>query len=163
MKNILIFPFAMLCMVLALSTCSKTNSYAAEISDLNGVWQPDWLHKASLKQPEEERHWPIKKFSWGEGKYIPNTTFNIDITAETPYIGDPSLGSFPIVEITQTGTDSIKVNAFRADQEEPRIGWAIEVIFHFIDGDTLWIETKDFDDLDYGKGKLWHRLSGPTR
>jgi hypothetical protein len=96
------------------------------------------------------------EYSWGIGKSIPNTIFSIDITTEEPFIHAPGDGSFYKTEITQTGTNSIKINAVSAS------GWVVEVVFHFIDRDTLWIETKDFDDLEYGKGALWHRLSGPA-
>ena len=162
MKTVLIFPLTILYMVLTLSACSRTSNYAAEISDLNGTWQPGWSYKAILEVPEEERSWSMSKFSWGEGKSIPNTTFNIDISAEKPFIKEPGLGSFPVTKITQAGINSIKVNAFRADQDDPQVGWFVEVIFHFIDRDTLWIESKDFDSTEYGKKALWYRLSGPT-
>ena len=156
MKTVLIFPLTMLCMVLTLSACLRTSNYVAEISDLNGTWQPDWSYKATLEMSEEEKDGSLKQreYSWGIGKSIPNTIFSIDITNEEPFIEAPGDGSFSITEITQTGTNAIKINAFRAT------GWYVEVIFHFIDRDTLWIESKDFDSTEYGKKALWYRLSG---
>jgi len=54
MKNIMPLPFIILCMIMALGSCIK-ESYAADVSDLNGTWQPDWSYKATLAMPEEER------------------------------------------------------------------------------------------------------------
>lgn len=157
MRNIRFIHFVVLCMVLVLSSCSKTKSYAAEIYDLNGTWQPDWSYQATLELPEEEREWSIQKFSWGEGKSIPNTTFHIDLTSGEPFIDEPGLGRFPIIDTTQTKTDVIKIHARRRD-------FIIEIIFHFVDKDTLWIESDRFgNSTEYGKGALWHRISGPSR
>jgi hypothetical protein len=148
-----------LCAILALGSCAAKKSYAAEIADLNGTWQPDWSYQAALELPEEEKgsYLSQRKYSWGSSMSIPNTTFDIDITDEEPFILAPGDGAFYITEITQTGTDIIKVNATSAT------GWSIEVVFHFVDKDTLWIESKIFDGSQYGKDALWHRLSGPER
>jgi len=165
MKTVLIFPLTMLCMVLTLSACSKTDSYAAEISDLNGTWQPDRSYKAVLKMSEEERddHLRRREYSWGIGKMIPYTTFNIDITAEEPFVIEPGDGHLLIKDITQTRNNEIKFILFQILAKDPIVGWSTEVVFHFIDKDTLWIETPKFTGIEYEKKALWHRLSGPTQ
>ena len=165
MKTVLIFPLTMLCIVLTLNACSRTSNYAAEISDLNGTWQPDRSYKAVLKMSEEERddHLRRREYSWGIGKMIPYTTFNIDITAEEPFVIEPGDGHLLIKDITQTRNNEIKFILFHIVAEDPIVGWSTEVDFHFIDRDTLWIESKDFDSTEYGEKALWHRLSGPTQ
>ncbi|MDR2965866.1 MAG: hypothetical protein LBU88_08830 [Treponema sp.] len=151
----------MLSIVFALYSCSPSN-YSAEISDLNGTWQPNWSYRAAMKLSEEEINYFIFSFSWGEGLTLFHTTFEIDTTAEEPFISEPGLGYFPITEITQVGASSIKIRAVRGDLTEPAYCWYPEFIFHFIDKDTIWIETDDIDNSDYGKKALWYRLSGPT-
>jgi len=164
MRNVVTFPFTILCMVLALNSCSKTNSYAADISDLNGTWQPDRSYKATLEMLEEEKddYLRQREYSWGIGKMIPYTTFNIDITAEEPFVIEPSVGHLLIKDITQTRNDLIKIILFHVVAEDPIVGWSTEVVFHFINKDTLWIETKNFTGIEYEKKALWHRLSGPA-
>ena len=139
----------------------ESSIYEAEISDLNGTWQPDRSYKITLEMPEEKRKYSKREFSWGEGKNMFHTTFEVDITAETPFVIEPGLGYFPITNISQTGINKIKINAFRASLDDPQIGWAVEFVFNFVDKDTLWIETKNFSSIDYGRGKLWYRISGP--
>jgi len=162
MKRFIFVFLIVLSMIIIFGSCSKEKNYKAEIYDLNGTWQPDFIYRGSQKQTEEKRKLPKEVFSWGEGEYIPNATFNIDITSEKPFILEPGLGLFPVTEITQVGMNSIKVNAFRASDFDPKIGFSIEFIFHFIDKDTIWIENKEIDSILYRKSELWHRLSGPT-
>jgi hypothetical protein len=130
LKTKIVFIFLML---LLLCTCvKKTESYAAEITDLNGTWLPGWSYKAAIEEPEENSSYKTVPFSWGEGLRILHT--------------------------------SLTINAYRGDLEEPDYCWFIKLTFHFIDKDTIWIETDDFKgSSDYGKGKLWHRLSGPSQ
>jgi len=147
-----------------LISCIKPTSYAGEILDLNGTWLPDWSYKEYIKLKEDKKKEFLIQFSWGKGKSISNTTFEIDITAIKPFITEPGLGLFNITETMQIGSSSIKIIAFRGLQDEPTIGRYIEIIFHFIDKNKIWIETKDFiGSSDYGKGNLWHRLSGPEK
>ena len=144
------------------------NSYVAEISDLNGTWQPDLSYKITLKMSEEERGNDLipREFSWGTGMSILNTTIGIDITDDVPVILDPGYGEFNITEITHVSANSIKVNAYRGNLSKPEYCWFVEITFHFIDKDTLWIECEDFQSQSpsfYGKNALWHRFSGPTQ
>jgi hypothetical protein len=144
----------------------KTNNVVTEIFDLNGTWQPDWSYKLSLELSVDDRErdiW-IEKFSWGEGKSLLHTTFEIDITADKPFVIEPGLGIFFVTEFMQITSGSKKINAYRGDLSDPDGHWLLEFIFHFIDMDTLWIETYDFPlSQQYGEGVLWHRLSGPVK
>jgi hypothetical protein len=165
MREINFIYFVILCAVFTLGSCVKTTSYAAEISDLNGTWQPDWSYKATLKKPKEERgeNFRLREYSWGEGQIIMHTTFNVDITDDIPFFDAGGDGRFTITDITQIGQSSIKSNAFHGPQDDPH--WIVEVIFHFINRNTFWIESKEFGKLDedYRKGSLWHRISGPVQ
>ncbi|MCL2720816.1 MAG: hypothetical protein FWD47_05705 [Treponema sp.] len=143
--------------------CVAGRSFAIEISDLNGTWQPDWSYKAALELSEEEKSYSSWSFSWGEAIIIVNTTFEIDITADVPFICDPDLGSFPITNITQIDLNSIRISAFRASPYNKNYGFSLELILHFIDRNTFWIETNNFHGFQYEKGALWHRLSGPDQ
>jgi hypothetical protein len=149
-----------------LSSCTKENNYTIEIFDLNGTWQPNssFVEYSRISEEEKKSYIIHDLYSWGEAKYIRYTTFNIDLSAEEPFLIEPGLGYFPITEINKNGSKSIKVRAYRGDPDYTHIRWDPEVIFHFIDKDTLWIETEDFKGgNDYGKDVLWHRLSGPSQ
>jgi hypothetical protein len=150
--------FIMACFVMA---CERKGTFAVELTDLNGTWQPDWSYKASAKMADSEKHYSKWEYSWGTATSIPNTTFNIDLGDKKPFVSEPGLGGFPITEIKKTGTDEITVKAFRGDRDNPGAQWEPVLVFHFIDKDTIWIESKDFSGGDYGKNALWHRLSGP--
>jgi len=133
------------------------NNFTVEIADLNGTWLPEFSYHTT----EEGRDgWRIfmQEFSWGEGKWGIDLSLNIDITAERPFV-HPTGDKFLVTNMTQLGINSIKVIAI-LNREEDRV---IELIFHFIDRDTFWIETHDFRGLDYERGAFWHRLSGPER
>jgi len=134
------------------------NNFSAEIVDLNGTWLPEFSYHA----PEEGREgWRIfmQEFSWGEAKWIIHLSLNIDITAERPFISESVRPEFIITDITQFGVNTIKVNAAH-DRSEDRV---VELVFHFVDRDTFWIDTHDFRGLNYERGAFWHRISGPTR
>jgi hypothetical protein len=148
------------------NTVEIIESYAAEIADLNGTWQNDWFYQANLKLPEEERgrimydQW---EYSWGTGMRT-NAMFCIDMGDAKPFLDSAGDGRFWVTAIRRTGKDSLKVNAYRGDLNEPKSCWFLEFIFHFIDKDTIWIECKEFEKFGgtlYGKGALWHRMSGP--
>jgi len=141
----------------------NTSDYSASISDLNGTWLPNWSYEAGLKMTEEENeeYQDLYSFSWGVGKIIVHTTFEIDISAEKPFFRAEGDGIMYVTEITQISNNSIKVNVYHGIPDEPHY-WNI-YIFHFIDENSIWIENEKFENMDnsYGKGKLWHRLSGP--
>jgi hypothetical protein len=149
-----------------LSSCTKKDNYAAEVIDLNGTWLPASDYRELFNLPEEERTRLLsnRMFSWGETVSKKYTSFDIDISADEPFFIEPGLGHFPIIEITKTGINSIKIRAYRGFEDSPDDSWEPELTFHFIDKDTLWIETEDFKGSeDYGRDVLWHRLSGPAQ
>jgi hypothetical protein len=151
-----------LCITVGLvMACERKGAFAVELTDLNGTWQPDWLYKLSAEMPDSEKHYSKSEYSWGTATSIPNTTFNIDLGDKKPFVSAPGLGGFPITEIKKTGTDEITVKAFRGDRDNPGAQWEPVLVFHFIDKDTIWIESEDLHGKQYGKNALWYRLSGP--
>ncbi|MDR0315762.1 MAG: hypothetical protein LBH97_02555 [Treponema sp.] len=157
-----------LCAVLAFNSCSKTERIAdgipdskteylaGEFSGLNGTWLADEVYQTVLEKPEGDRKIIPIVYSWGEGKMIWETTFNIDITDTPPYFFAPGAGGFQITEVMRIEPDSIKVYAYRANT--PNLRWFVEAVFHIIDKDTMRIECKNFGN---GEVVLWHRMSGP--
>ena len=135
------------------------SNFVAEINGLNGTWMPEWTYHATEEQREGWRSAFRQEFSWGEGKSRIYQTFDIDVTAENPFVFEPVEGWFFTTNIAQTGINSIKVNAVHHMRDND----AIELVFHFIDRDTFWIETHDFRGLMYERGVFWHRVSGPER
>ena len=137
--------------------------YTDEILNLNGTWQPHWSYEAGLKMSEEEKYESKKRFeydflsSWGIGRSLLHTTFDIDITADIPFFHAEGDGKFYVTDITQINSNIIKVHVLHGDIYER------EYIFHFIDKNTMYIENKTIELLDsrYGMGNFWHRLSGP--
>jgi len=140
------------------------SDYYANITDLNGTWHPDCVYNTSLNMEENAKLFNVQSFSWGEGKFIMHTSNIIDITTDDPFINTGSDGGFYITNITQIKPNSIKVNAYQGRAREPEDRLYLDFVFHFIDYNTLWIEVDYFEgDMIYGKGNLWHRLSGPEK
>jgi len=191
MRKISFFSLVVLYILIALTSCTRGNAdadvqavvenipvqydaaptaeisesnFAVEVAYLNGTWIPERVYKIMLDMIEEERRRLVyrREFTWGEGKSIVHTTFEIDIADERPFVVEPGLGRFPVTNITQTGINTIVVNVFRPMEDEPEIGFAIEFTFRFIDKDTVWIETRGVSGWDE-TGELLHRLSGPAR
>jgi hypothetical protein len=146
-------------------------NYTAEIIDINGTWQPDVDYQAFLELSEEEMgrlRIFEEEFSWGTGMRRPYRTFNIDITASEPFLRAME-DRLLVTKITQAGKDAVKVNAYYGRLDDPDYCWFIDFVFHFNDKDTMWIECEYFEERDrtngnyaiYGKGALWHRMSGP--
>ena len=98
MKKLKFVNLLVIFLVFLLGTGLNVKSYAFEIYDLNGTWQPDESYKYMLKATEEEKKEYIKnyKYSWGKGKYISYRTFNVDLTAKEPFVIEPGLGQFPV-------------------------------------------------------------------
>jgi len=140
------------------------SDYSANITDLNGTWLPNWSYEARLKIPEEDQKFNNETFSWGIAKSVIHLTIGIDTSANIPFINTGSDGSFIIEKIIKQQANSMNVNAYYEISRNSDERLYIEFIFHFIDYNTLWIETDDFEgNMIYGKGKLWHRLSGPEK
>jgi hypothetical protein len=131
-----------------------------EMLKLNGTWLPHWAYMGTMNLPEEERYDVKKLFSWGEGKRVVHTTFEIDITADIPFFDAGGDGRFYVTGLVKDGENSIKILA-----ETPEFHWKKEPIFHFIDNDIFWIENEEFGKsfFIYGDDALWHRLSGPAQ
>ena len=131
-----------------------------EISYLNGTWLPDWYYRADIGYQTEER-----ELSWGKGQTAVYSSFDIDATSDTPFIHPPGMRPFSIKKIIQT-KNSIILHVGDPDGDD----WFLEIIFRFVNRDTLLIEAKDFSvtfregDLTvnpYDGTETWHRLSGP--
>jgi hypothetical protein len=154
--------FIVLGMVFVFGSCLGTKSHAVEITDLNGTWQPDRSYRATLKFPKEKKrgNMSLREYSWGMGMTIPNSMFCIDMGDANPFFYAPGDGDFYITDITQTGKDTIKINAYQGDLDDPEYRWYMDFVFHFIDKNTMRVESKFFEnDLDYGEPL--HRISGP--
>jgi hypothetical protein len=143
--------------------CTQKGTSEAEIEDLNGTWQPDWSYKASTQLPDDGKDYSTREFSWGMGRVLPNTTFDIDLGADEPEFFASGLRAFYIREVKKTGRNTITVTAFSEPGNKPVEGWAVTVVFWFLDKDRIWIDAEDFNKTgkDYGKGAVWYRLSGP--
>jgi len=142
----------------------KASDYSANITDLNGTWLPNWSYEARLNIPEEDQKFNYETFSWGVAKSVIHLTNNIDISSDDPFIDFGEDGGFHVINIMQIKPDSIKVNAYQGRSRKPDERLYLEFIFHFIDYNSLWIEVDYFEeDMIYGKGALWHRLSGPEK
>ena len=133
-----------------------------EISDLNGTWQPDQFYNYIMTLSEEERrekaeNMPLVEFSWGFGALMGNISFEIDITALMPFFRTFADGRYILTEITMIEKNFIKATAHTPSGVGP-----YEVIFHFIDRDTIWINSELFGygNPMYGENAFWHRLSG---
>jgi len=103
--------------------------YHANISDLNGTWISDWYLRRGLNLQEMER-----EYSWGMAKGIYDTTFDIDITSDSPFILAPGPGIFMIKNITQINNNTMLMHVERQGADN-----FLEVFFSFIDKDKLWI------------------------
>ncbi|MCL2800492.1 MAG: hypothetical protein FWD28_01860 [Treponema sp.] len=171
--------FFLILFAMLLISCIKENNdnyfhvtidpnFTAKIIDLNGVWQPNWSYIASKKMTKEEieeenaRSSYQKEYSWGIGEYILHTTTNIDVTAPKPFLEIGGDGRFFITDIALSDINTININAYNGDITSPETCWFIEATFHFVNKDTLWIESKQLDEggIKYGKGAYWHRFSG---
>ena len=164
MKDIIVSKFITLFAILTLSLGVIGYVYAFDIPDLNGTWQPDWSYKATLNLPEKDRDFGnyFLDFSWGKALCIIHTSFDIDITAKGPFFRAPGDGLFQITNIIKITANRIKIFAYHGLDPDNRT--FIEIIFHFIDKNTIWIESEFLEDdigIMYGRGNLWHRLSGP--
>jgi hypothetical protein len=148
-------------MALMFGSCLGTKGYTVEIADLNGTWQRDQSYQYTLKIPEEEREENMYQgdYSWGVG-VLNNAMFCIDIISIKPFFNAGGDGRFWVTDTTQIGKDAVKINAYQGDLDDPDSCWYMDFIFHFTDKDTMWIESKFFEnDLDYKEP--FHRISGP--
>ena len=161
MQKINYFIFIIFTTMITFSSCTKAPIYEANITDLNGTWLLTRFYEARLNLTEEEKGFFFKTFSWGIAKSVIHTSFDIDISAEEPFFHAEGDGLLYVTEITQISKNSIKVNVYHGSLEEP--DYLNVYIFHFIDKNTIWINNEKFEKMgtSYGKGALWHRISGP--
>ena len=158
-----LFCFIVLSVVFAFASCTaEEKRIIFEISDLNGIWMPDQIYQEWLTLSEEERReWaesmmPPEEFSWGYGAFS-RAAFEIDITAPEPFLASFADGKYIITEITQIGENVVKVIG-----HPPLTPDLFEFIFHFIDKDTIWMQSVVFGEGTLrGENAPWHRLSGP--
>ena len=164
-----LFCFILLSVVFAFASCTaEEKRIIFEISDLNGTWVPDLFSQEMLALSEKERReraesMPEREFSWGYGIFL-RIAFLIDITAPEPFLGSFGDGRYIITEITQIGENVVKVIGHPPlvpglTDDTPDI---FEFIFHFIDKDTIWMQSVVFGEgILHGEDAPWHRLSGP--
>jgi len=146
-SSAVLFIIILLCISFA---CSGREQYRATKTDLNGTW----VHMQAHKESPRIKDW---QFSWGIGKRIVETTFEIDIQKNRVLM--PGTGLFLIKRITQTAPSRI-VLEIKGPGEEG--GWEMKMVFHFLDQDTFWLECPDLQgQFAVGKKRPWYRLSGP--
>jgi hypothetical protein len=135
-----------------------------EIFDLNGTWLSDWYYRTGRSYQLEER-----ELSWGIAISAIYSSFDIDITADRPFIHPPGIRPFSIINIEQHKQNSITL---RVNAPDVSADWFSEIFFHFEDKDTLRIDGEMFSIFYYEDGQMinpfggveiWHRLSGPNR
>jgi ankyrin repeat protein len=154
-------------MLLKLDPGSRLKNFTAEISDLNGAWLPEWTYKKNYRSAPNQiwgERFIQREYSWGTANEIDGDTFSIDITAEEPFFYSPR--RFEVTKITRINNNSIKVNAYSGDINQPEYCWFVEIVFHFIGRNTMRIETNDITESstqrrENGEGALWHRLPVP--
>jgi len=140
--------------------------YQAKNSDLNGTWISDWYLRANFNPEKVE-----EEYSWGKAVIIYYETFEVDISANTPFIVAPGPGIFHIINIVQTSNETIMLQVTRPGFEDFNDSH-IDISFHFFDKDVLWVESSNLRGTlmegnrelnPYSKDVLWHRLSGPEQ
>ncbi|AEE17397.1 SH3 domain-containing protein [Treponema brennaborense] len=130
---------------------------------LDGTWIDSLSYIWHLKSPEKNENLLYEDYSWGKAKNEPNTTMDIDIANNM--ISDATLWGFSIRNIEYKGKSKIILNVSRY-VEAINNYWDLELIIHFIDDDTFWIENEWLEnnwDSFAGPNILRHRISGPAK
>lgn len=148
-------------------SASYSEPFELKLEDMNGIWASFSVYDWITMHPEEKTNFSLRDFSWGKSKTLVNTTMEFDLHFQpTPLYFDPGLGNFTIKDIKKINSTTISGVVYRySDPDDVRSIWEIPMILHFIDSDTLWIESEYFetDGIIYGKNALWHKISGPSR
>jgi len=135
----------------------STMAFSWEIDDANGTY-------VCIKEQLNSSKILEDNFSWGKGKKIPNTTFNIDIGEKTVII--PGMGLYFIDSVIKDKEDAISFVLFYiADKEHE---YPIKMKFTFIDFNQVYIVLdcwQNWSDRTYSPEAkwIWYRLSGPKR
>ena len=144
---------------------SRLKNFTAEVSDLNGAWLPDWSYKENYRRAPIQmwgERFIQREYSWGIANEIDGDTFTIDITAEEPFFHIQSPRRFNVTKITRINNKSIKVNAYSGDINRPEDCRFVEIVFHFMGMNTMWIEINDITESSTHRERaLWHRLPVP--
>jgi len=134
-----------------LAACTAKEPYSADFDDFDGTWVyvKDHLSSPLIK---------TRSYSWGVGKTIVETTLEIEIDKKEMLI--PGMGLFIIQSIQKRTSDSFSLDIKGPGEEG---GWELELVFHYTDKNTFWIECSDLEGMfAVGKKKPWYRLSGPN-
>jgi len=143
--------------VLCFSSIVFCETMKIEPSKLNGTWMPNHSYLWKTSNPERKYDYPIHAFSWGKGKSIPNTSLEMDFSTSV-YV-DPGMFIYSIKEYQQLDNTTFKVQIYRQVFDDiPESLDEKEVIIHFLNEDSFWIESKNYKTYD--KDAAWYRLSG---
>jgi hypothetical protein len=132
--------------------------FAWEIEDVNGTW-------ADNEQAVEDFSLPLRKFSWGMGRSIPNSSNNIDLGEKYIQLSS-GMGRYNISEVSKEEDGSIHLELFSVDDE-----WHFNPLYlkvTFIDYNRAYMVCYPQKGwwsrpLSPEEKWIWYRLSGPPR
>lgn len=147
--------------LLCFSAIAIGESFKVEPSKLNGTWMPTSSYQWRISHPEDRSKYFFHDFSWGKGKSLQHTSMEIDINAMTYY--DPGMFIYSIKEYQQIDNTTYKVLIYRQVFDDiPESLYELEIILHFLNEDSFWLESEYFEKTGtlFGKKAPWYRLSG---
>jgi len=148
--------------VLCFSSILFCETMKIEPAKLNGTWMPHSSYLWIISNPDEERSdYFIHDFSWGKGKTLSNTSIEID--TNTMIYVDPGTAIYSIKEYNQIDNTTFKLIISRQSIIDiPESVYELEIILHFLNEDSFWLESEYFEKTGslFGKKAPWHRLSG---
>ncbi len=144
-----------------------SESFQVENEDINGVWCDANKYAWCISNPNNKLSLVSRIFSWGSAKSANSGIMEFDVnSAPYPLFFDAGLANFRIKSIQKLTSTSLSVIVYRySDVNDPNTYWEYSIILHFIDRDTMWIESEYYKNKGnrYGKKALWHKISGPPR
>jgi hypothetical protein len=144
-------------------SCAEQDHLHLEINMVNGTWLPDPIYNNIITENSALDSFYTYEFAWGIGFRGSDSILNIDISASKPYISEYINGKFEIAGVTKKSKNEIVLRAYRIiDENIPDARWDFDVVFHFIDENTIWIEAEPYTGSDFDNKALWRRLSGPN-
>jgi len=141
--------------------CIGLYTYSENLID--GTWLPGDGYPFFIHSNSKSEFIQKKEYSWGKGKSIPNTTMEIDVSNK--FLFDATLCGFSINSVKSISNTDYQVGISRYNENVDNL-WELELIFHFIDENSFWIENVWLETnwVNFcGKERIWYRISGPAR
>jgi len=130
-----------------LTSCAESQNLST-YERLSGNW--------SMNKTLPERGTRTDNYSWGKGVSVINSSIDIDLGGDEPFIRIGGMGTFPILE-TEDSSDRIRVVFFFG-----RGNFNVEYIFHFVEDNVFWIENNSSLEIHTrGEDVLFYRNTGP--